>query len=420
MKLLTNIYRARQVNAQLTPSDDPSQKDTPSVYPTRVDVYMVNYLLTEFRQHIIPRTCALIFLQGQIHRGLAHAEDFPLNLWDMERMYEGVYQYLEFFAILTECDAWKKMMADWDITCELVTLLQELNTAVPCSLLARDMEKLPPNVARQHERATNGPPLPQDITSPQPAEVPADRPYVFEEETKASGGPGMPESTLSFHQPTAAAPLATAGTHAGHEEEPSDFPWKNLKKLTVLVLSSLTWKFPKVQDQVREHGGIQVMLNCTKHDDFNPYIREHAVMALRFLIEGNDANRQVVRDLEAQIERYEATIARASNANALAAAETGQDRSGKKKPNRSAKYIPDPMPPPPLPASASSMAAASEGLSKAGLPSINLFNLMTEMMTQIPARFKDDSGMERQRADLLKALDKEFDASDGGSRMGSW
>lgn len=337
-------------------------------------------------------------------------------------MYEGVYQYLEFFAILTECDTWKNMMADWDITCELVTLLKELNTAVPCSLLAREMEKLPPNVAKQHERATNGPPLPQDLTAAQPVSV--ERPY----DLSASGGPSIPESTLSFHQPTSTAPLAPASAHGAHEDEPSDFPWKNLKKLTVLVLSSLTWRNPKVQNQVREHEGIETMLNCTKHDDFNPYIREHAIMALRFLVEGNEENRQVVRRLEAKIARYDAKTARAS-ANAAAGAEAASDHADKKKASRATNHGPDAMPPPVLPASASSsaaaaaMAAAGEhlGLANKGLPSASLFNLMTEVMTQIPAKFRDEAGIEKHRAELLKALDREFDAagSDGG-KAGGW
>ena len=104
MKLLTNIFRARQARAQPAKGlakSAPSQVD-------QGDVHMVNFLLTEFRRHIIPQTCALIFLQGQIRAGHAQPEDFPLNLWDMERMYEGVYQYLEFFAILTEHETWKE------------------------------------------------------------------------------------------------------------------------------------------------------------------------------------------------------------------------------------------------------------------------------------------------------------------------
>ncbi|KAK3106766.1 hypothetical protein LTR53_018111, partial [Teratosphaeriaceae sp. CCFEE 6253] len=123
--------------------------------PTRTDLHALNFLFTEFRQHIVPQTCALIFLQGQIHVGRAGPEDFPLNLWDMERMYEGVYQFLEFFAVLCEdgggaqgsaatgageatgggagggeggvINGWGKgILAEWEASCELVALLREL------------------------------------------------------------------------------------------------------------------------------------------------------------------------------------------------------------------------------------------------------------------------------------------------------
>ena len=132
MKLLTNIFRARQARAQ--PAKGIAKANPPQV--DQGDVHMVNFLLTEFRRHIIPQTCALIFLQGQIRAGHAQPEDFPLNLWDMERMYEGVYQYLEFFAILTEHETWKRMLSNWEIANELVTLLKELDAAIPKGTLS--------------------------------------------------------------------------------------------------------------------------------------------------------------------------------------------------------------------------------------------------------------------------------------------
>lgn len=75
-------------------------------------------------------------------------------------------------------------------------------------------------------------------------------------------------------------------------DEPSDFEWRNLKKLAVLVLSSLVWKNKQVQDQIRPLGGIEAVLNCCSYDEHNPYIREHAIMCLRFLMEGNKENQE--------------------------------------------------------------------------------------------------------------------------------
>lgn len=276
MKLLTNIFRARQARAQPAkglPKSSPPQVD-------QGDVHMVNFLLTEFRRHIIPQTCALIFLQGQIRAGHAQPEDFPLNLWDMERMYEGVYQYLEFFAILTEHETWKRMLSNWEIANELVTLLKELDAAIPKGQLS-----VPPL------RHSAPPPAPVEVDIPGPqqqspaAPVAVERPY--------DPAPAPAESFIP--PPSSPSPRPYMDEAA---DEPSDFEWRNLKKLAVLVLSSLVWKNTLVQNQIRPLGGIEAVLNCCSYDEHNPYIREHAIMCLRFLMEGNRENQDRIRALE--------------------------------------------------------------------------------------------------------------------------
>lgn len=280
MKLLTNIFRARQARAQPAKGlakSAPSQVD-------QGDVHMVNFLLTEFRRHIIPQTCALIFLQGQIRAGHAQPEDFPLNLWDMERMYEGVYQYLEFFAILTEHETWKRMLSNWEIANELVTLLKELDAAIPKGQLS-----VPP---LRHSAPAPPPPAPVEVEipppqtqAPQPQPVAVERPY--------DPAPAHTESYIP--PPTSPSPRPYMDEAA---DEPSDFEWRNLKKLAVLVLSSLVWKNTLVQNQIRPLGGIEAVLNCCSYDEHNPYIREHAIMCLRFLMEGNRENQDRIRALE--------------------------------------------------------------------------------------------------------------------------
>ncbi|KAF1981964.1 hypothetical protein K402DRAFT_398000 [Aulographum hederae CBS 113979] len=293
MKLLTAIFRARQSPPKAHPTTPPPpDAKPPSPYPTRVDVHMVNFLLTEFRRHIIPQTCALIFLQGQIRAGAALPDDFPLNLWDMERMYEGVYQYLEFFAILTERDIWKDMMGRWEIASELVTLLQELESAIPkVGLKSRRPPRPPQQQPQPDELFVPQPGEQQDQRQAPPAPIAVERPYDV---APSAQDPPLPPS------PSSAIP----GSHTSMynlsppPSEPSDFPWKNLKKLTVLVLSSLTFRSTTVQDQIRNHAGIEAVLNCTKYDEHNPYIKEHAVMCIRFLVEGNKANADVVKALQ--------------------------------------------------------------------------------------------------------------------------
>lgn len=291
MKLLTNIFRARQARTQ-------PAKGLPKSAPPQVDqgdVHMVNFLLTEFRRHIIPQTCALIFLQGQIRAGHAQPEDFPLNLWDMERMYEGVYQYLEFFAILTEHETWKRMLSNWEIANELVTLLKELDAAIPKGTLS-----VPPPLRHTAATAAAAPPPPTapvevDIPAPQaqhpqqhsphPPPVAVERPY----------DPAPSHTEPYIPPPSSPSPRPYMDEAA---DEPSDFEWRNLKKLAVLVLSSLVWKNTLVQNQIRPLGGIEAVLNCCSYDEHNPYIREHAIMCLRFLMEGNALNQERIRALE--------------------------------------------------------------------------------------------------------------------------
>ena len=98
IKILTQIFRHKQGMPPTTPPITGSAAWTAgNVHADtsrRVDVYVVKYIFTIFRQCIIPETCALIYLQGEIKQKHAMPEDFPLNLWDMERVYEGVYQFL--------------------------------------------------------------------------------------------------------------------------------------------------------------------------------------------------------------------------------------------------------------------------------------------------------------------------------------
>lgn len=346
MKLLTKIFHSRQgfitqakqaeFSQSFASKKDEDQANSPgSPAPAmRYDIQIVHCLFTEFRQQIIPQICSLMFLQGQIRRGRAALEDFPLNLWDMERMYEGVYQYLEFFAILTDHDQWKQLMADWEVASELVTLLRELELAIPKQKTVtpnQHQHKLQP--LRQVSSSVH-----QEINPDMPLDVdfPANTPTAEEDELETPplpkapvsiempydpNGPSapVPVSAHSLSQPPpppppptgvgnskSIPPLPNNATSSSAQtpyssppihDEPADFEWRNLKKLCVLVLSSLVWKNPRLQDQVRECGGITAILSCCNADEHNPFIREHAIMCLRFLVEGNAENSKLVRSI---------------------------------------------------------------------------------------------------------------------------
>ena len=53
-----------------------------------------------------------------------------------------------------------------------------------------------------------------------------------------------------------------------------------------------------VQDRVRESGGLYDVLNTTVLDETNPYVREHAIFALRALLHGNVASQELVAALK--------------------------------------------------------------------------------------------------------------------------
>lgn len=255
VKILTHIFRSKYSPASVDASK-PTTPKTPAKI-SRVDLLTVRYIFSIFRGNIIPETCALIYLQGRIRNKRARSDDFPLNLWDMERVYEGVYQFLEFFAVLTENNDWKNLLVKWEIVYELVTLIRQLEASIPKGGLEQS----------------------------RPAPIAVERPY----------DPNNAEA-----DDTRQVSDRSGGSSPELNDDPSEFEWRNLKKLVVLVLSSLVWKCPEVQNQIRKYDGVEAILACTSFDAHNPYIKEHAVMCLKFLLEGNPANQKLVEDLEAR------------------------------------------------------------------------------------------------------------------------
>ncbi|EUC41125.1 hypothetical protein COCMIDRAFT_9107 [Bipolaris oryzae ATCC 44560] len=427
MKLLTNIFRARQARTQ--PAKGHLKANHPQV--DQGDVHMVNFLLTEFRRHIIPQTCALIFLQGQIRAGHAQPEDFPLNLWDMERMYEGVYQYLEFFAILTEHETWKRMLSNWEISHELVTLLKELDAAIPKGQLSP-----PPLRNVQHAPATTAPAevdtSQQQQQSSQPQPVAVERPY----DTTA----GAAEAYAP--PPTSPSPRPYMDEAA---DEPSDFEWRNLKKLAVLVLSSLVWKNKQVQDQIRPLGGIEAVLNCCSYDEHNPYIREHAIMCLRFLMEGNKENQDCIHALERYsqdaINKAKTSTNSSSSSSTPATASESSNRSpvnvrvpdevldqqgyetymDKQGQVMLRKRQPQPQPQQPLTSRSDTGSKGKGKVDAATLGSMRdpkaLEDLVQQVMRDLP-RVQGLRGGEERAAEVEEALKKLDKGFDGGSSQG--
>ncbi|EZF70179.1 hypothetical protein H105_07468 [Trichophyton soudanense CBS 452.61] len=285
IKILTHIFRSKY-----SPPNIASTAETPtgrsSITVTKVDVLTVRYIFTIFRGNIIPETCALIYLQGQIRAGHALPEDFPLNLWDMERVYEGVYQFLEFFAVLTENTEWKNLLVQWEIVYDLVTLIKELEASIPKGSLSSLTQAVAAAAPRTPQQNPSNEASPSESDSAVVAPVAVERPYDPNDSEPVDNATVGPESRV---------PSPPIGN-----EDPAEFEWRNLKKLVILVLSSLVWKCPQVQNQIRKYSGIETILSCTAFDAHNPYIKEHAVMCLKFLLEGNRENQKLVEQLEAR------------------------------------------------------------------------------------------------------------------------
>ncbi|KAI9599207.1 spinocerebellar ataxia type 10 protein domain-containing protein [Syncephalis fuscata] len=70
-----------------------------------------------------------------------------------------------------------------------------------------------------------------------------------------------------------------------------------VKRDTVRLLGNLAHQQPTVQDQIRELGGLALVLGQCSIDDRNPFVREYAIMAIRCLLEGNDTNQYLVAQM---------------------------------------------------------------------------------------------------------------------------
>ncbi|KAI8575418.1 hypothetical protein K450DRAFT_261923 [Umbelopsis ramanniana AG] len=73
-----------------------------------------------------------------------------------------------------------------------------------------------------------------------------------------------------------------------------------IKRDIVRLIGALTYHDRRLQDEVRELGGIGLVLSQCNIDDANPYVKEHAVLAMRNLLENNLENQAIVEQLSPQ------------------------------------------------------------------------------------------------------------------------
>jgi len=75
--------------------------------------------------------------------------------------------------------------------------------------------------------------------------------------------------------------------------------WFGFRRDVINLIANLCYGNRETQDEVRENGGIPVVLSACCIDDLNPYIQQHAVWAIRTLTEDNDDNQRAIQELEA-------------------------------------------------------------------------------------------------------------------------
>ncbi|KAG1741090.1 spinocerebellar ataxia type 10 protein domain-containing protein [Suillus lakei] len=77
---------------------------------------------------------------------------------------------------------------------------------------------------------------------------------------------------------------------------PSGFSY--LKRDLVRLVGVLCHRDKTFQDRIRVCGGIHVIMNMCVVDERNPYLREHAILALRNLLDGNKENQDEVNSIQ--------------------------------------------------------------------------------------------------------------------------
>ncbi|KAI8930165.1 spinocerebellar ataxia type 10 protein domain-containing protein [Entophlyctis helioformis] len=66
------------------------------------------------------------------------------------------------------------------------------------------------------------------------------------------------------------------------------------------VIANMAYESRRAQDEIRECGGIAVVLSHCVLDDMNPFLREYSLFAIHNLTKGNKANQDLIGSLEAK------------------------------------------------------------------------------------------------------------------------
>ncbi|WOO81287.1 Copper transport protein 86 [Vanrija pseudolonga] len=82
------------------------------------------------------------------------------------------------------------------------------------------------------------------------------------------------------------------------EATQAQLPFANIKRDLVRLLAALAYGDTAFGDAVREAGGVELVLSLCETDERNPYLREHALLAVRNLMTGNPANQAIIAQMD--------------------------------------------------------------------------------------------------------------------------
>jgi hypothetical protein len=215
--------------------------------PPPIEGSIPTFFVNAFRKQVLNPVISIIQLQGKIREGKEKKETFELSLWDLDRIYEGVYQFLELFVLFSEDEEAKKILLTHEkgLVEDLVRLLGELDKAIPRYLATKPNKPAEPTepVKREDKKPDNS------FMVERPFDIVCEAVGNSEEEVYEDEEDDEDNRELV---------------------EPEEFTWPNVKRFIVVLFSSLAWNNKEVQDIIREKGGLHVVLNQCKIDDDNP------------------------------------------------------------------------------------------------------------------------------------------------------
>ncbi|KZT55255.1 hypothetical protein CALCODRAFT_518866 [Calocera cornea HHB12733] len=120
---------------------------------------------------------------------------------------------------------------------------------------------------------------------------------VVVERSRGEDGLGVPESLIELLRHLISHAPATSPLDTRTEPSAPD-ALSYVNRSIVRLISTISHGSRDVQDRVGAAGGLEVILSLTTGDGRNPYLREHALFAVRNLLAGHLENQRRVEVLE--------------------------------------------------------------------------------------------------------------------------